>query len=411
MTEDTAAADRLLLRLLAGWVEGATLHELPPGSVAAAAFRQSVQRHRLDPLFSHILARVELTADWLAARNAFDEAYRRCLLHGVKRLNQALEIVRELEQHGVPAIALRGPFAGVSFYGDVGLRYFTDVDLLIHRRDKRTAWDLLRGKGFSLSNPVMTKGVYDRHHLQWPLANAQSGLQLDLHWALDHPYKLLRIDYDNLFAQSHRASREEGDWREAGPVHQVLLSCIHLMREQPFLTGDPAVPNVEAVVADCKLTLWAELALLVARHGPGLDWGDVVGMARRWRVAHSLRLGLCGVRRLFGDRLPVAATACLESLRETQADASWAAPRSGTMPARLRGNFSFRRECVSGALRYLFPPADFFEGRNATDRSVQRISHLLRGMAMLCSYAGDALCCWCRSMAHPLATRRKRKTA
>src|ERR1041385_2527918 len=44
-------------------------------------------------------------------------------------------IVSALTAHGIPSISFKGPTLALMAYGDLGLRQFTDLDILIHRDD------------------------------------------------------------------------------------------------------------------------------------------------------------------------------------------------------------------------------------------------------------------------------------
>lgn len=96
----------------------------------------------------------------------------------------------------------------------VGTRYFLDIDLLVPKREREKAFQEAASSGFFLRSPLMPKGFCARHHLHWSLHKKESDTFCDLHWALDHPYKLFRIDYDAIFERAVEKECDGFTWRQ-----------------------------------------------------------------------------------------------------------------------------------------------------------------------------------------------------
>src|SRR2546426_10956064 len=60
-----------------------------------------------------------------------------------------LSLLELFEARGIPAVPFKGPVLAVQAYGDVALREFRDLDILVTHRDITRARELLLARGFS----------------------------------------------------------------------------------------------------------------------------------------------------------------------------------------------------------------------------------------------------------------------
>jgi hypothetical protein len=183
------------------------------------------------------------------------------------------------------------------------------------------------------------------------------------------------------------------------PVHDLLLSCAHLARERP--PGSRADPGIGAIARGRELRLWLDIALLLKSSSGRLDWEETVSTATAWCMRPALGVALVGVRQLFDMALPEDVLARLAASGDASPAGGCAAAEKGRrVPVRLRGSFSFERARMQGAIRYLFPPADFFGAGGAVKRVAQRAGHFVCGVLRLGTYMTDAACCWLLDWRH-----------
>lgn len=62
---------------------------------------------------------------------------------------ELVRVLRLFEEQNIPAIPYKGPALALSIYGDTALRQFSDLDLLIQRKDVVRASDVLRTHGYT----------------------------------------------------------------------------------------------------------------------------------------------------------------------------------------------------------------------------------------------------------------------
>ena len=278
-------------------------------------------RHRLEPLLFA----------W-GVSEAGRDAYLHGLVRGEKALREALRAVQALEDVGIPALPMRGPFAGHRWHGDVGRRWFTDVDVLVPRPALVRAREVMDRLGYQPRQPGMPDAFYRAVHLHYPLIQPERGLLLDLHWAVDHPFVPHRIAYDDLFAQAQVVSMGGVRWRVPAPEHEALLQVAHLEKE---CVEPGSAPWARAAAVGQLLGL-LDLSLMLARLDSRADARPLNAVAKTWGLEEATNSWCSGARSpepwLDGPR----AASSISSLETA-------------------GGFRWRR--WTDAQRYLIPPA------------------------------------------------------
>jgi hypothetical protein len=112
-------------------------------------------------------------------------------------LRRALvDAVRALGEQGIETIVLKGMVYEERYYGRIGSRPTSDLDVLIHPRHRRASFAALQAAGWT---PVAAAPGFDEddyHEVEW----TRDGVYLDLHFALA-PLPRCAIDYDAVWAE------------------------------------------------------------------------------------------------------------------------------------------------------------------------------------------------------------------
>jgi hypothetical protein len=95
-------------------------------------------------------------------------------------------ITRLFQEHRIPVLAYKGPTVAMVSYGNLALRQYQDIDLLIRSEDVRNAVGLLTRCGFEIEpfscQPENAKQVSRNHVIA--LAAPHKSYFVDLHWRL-----------------------------------------------------------------------------------------------------------------------------------------------------------------------------------------------------------------------------------
>jgi Uncharacterised nucleotidyltransferase len=151
--------------------------------------------------------------------------------HTVRSFHLAAEMVRIcglLENHGVRALAFKGPALAAAVYGDPALRQFSDIDLLVRHQDLSTTLSLLSRSGFQTKAPLQK--LHGGFSNSWEATLVRPGglFDIDLHWRLSPAYFPFTPEGDELWARAIEV--EIGTCNSVWtlcPEDLILFLCAH----------------------------------------------------------------------------------------------------------------------------------------------------------------------------------------
>jgi hypothetical protein len=201
-----------------------------------------------------------------------------------------LKLVDLFEAHDIPVIPLKGPVLAASIYGDIALRQFGDLDVLVHEQDVTRAKDLLRSQGYQprgqRTSTQEAASLQVGFHNQF--VSHDNKVLIELHWRLIDWRFSVPFDLDRLWERLEPVSLADTMVHSFSPEDLLLFLCVHGSK-----------PNHHWG----QLGRICDVAELVHVH-QGLDWEQVVAQAGRLGSERRLLLGLLLTRDLLGIVLP-----------------------------------------------------------------------------------------------------------
>lgn len=142
------------------------------------------ERHCVLPLVHRTLCNL---GDSIAPRAVFSRlahTYVASAAHSLRLTGELLRLLDLLETHGIPVVPFKGPVLADLLYGNVSLRQFADLDILIQEKDFIRARQLLMTDGYRPEFELKSKA--EQEHLRFEHAlqfrKPASGFVLELHW-------------------------------------------------------------------------------------------------------------------------------------------------------------------------------------------------------------------------------------
>jgi putative nucleotidyltransferase-like protein len=139
---------------------------------------------------------------------------------------EMLRLCRLLEKHDVHALALKGPALAAGSYGDLTLRQFTDLDLLVSQNDLSATFAALAGEGFRTRMPLR---IASKRSSGWEMTFARESdlFALDLHWRLLPRYFPFAPEGSELWERAVEVDLGPGRVSTLGPEDLMLFLCAH----------------------------------------------------------------------------------------------------------------------------------------------------------------------------------------
>ncbi len=211
-------------------------------------------------------------------------------------------VLEDFEEHGIAAIPYKGPALALQVYGDLKLRSFVDLDLLVRRGDATRAGAVLTGRGYRphLDLSPAQESLLSRSECDRVYFREGRNIMLELHWAVAPPFFSVGVETEAVLADCARA---EMCSREVGvPSSEMLLLLLCVNGTKDLWTALEPVCSVNELV----------------RRYPGLDWGRVITLGRRAGALRMLHVGLLLAHQIFDLPLPEKILASIDTDRRVK---------------------------------------------------------------------------------------------
>jgi hypothetical protein len=304
---------------------------------------QLARRHAVIPLLYLQLKREGadlIPAPYLAKlKLQYKENYARNIILTAE-LSRVIELFRAA---GIESLPYKGPALALFAYGDLGLRRFVDLDVIVRKSDVPRARKLLLAEGYSLTRPLTPTQqdllLRTQHNLQF--ARDERRVLLELHWEIA-PHLFASSVQENELWQNLTTITINGHEIKALAAEDLLFSlCVHGSRHLWERLG------------------WiCDVAEIIARRQ--LNWDALRRKATQADSKRMFLLGLYLAQKLLQANLPIeveqrcAADARLESLAANIIEQLFNGPTH--VPATSREIFKYNlgvRTSMSARARYL----------------------------------------------------------
>lgn len=261
------------------------IHSLLKNGIDWAYLLQIAQTHRMTPFLYKALQAIPpstMPTPVLAKlENDFHIHTRRNLILTAKLLH----ILRLCERQGIQAVPFRGPALAAALYGDLALRLYGDLDILVRKQDVLRTTQLLVSSGFRPFFPLPEKdeAIFRRGEHAFILEPGR--ILVDLHWA----------DGRRFFSSPY----VDHLWDRLEPVTIGGRSVLGFSREDLFihLCAHGSKHNWQ------RLDWISDIAQFTSLHRE-LDWPGLMEKAGSLGIKRMVVLGLSLARDFFGADLP-----------------------------------------------------------------------------------------------------------
>jgi len=249
---------------------------------------QTAHRHAVLPLVHRRL--VEAGAERPELRGRAN----RVAFQNLRLSAELTALAREFEGRGIPMLAWKGPALAMLALGDVSLRQFGDLDLVVFPEDHERAGKALRAHGYR-PDTVPSSDRFRallRRDWHWGYTAPGTGTHVELHWRFSPGPSDLGLGLKEVWERREVVKVGGGTVASPGSEDLLLLLTDHGARHA-----------------------WERLGWIVdvARLAsiPTLDWVAVLARARVIGAERMLLLGLTIAHQLLGAEIqPAAAERC-----------------------------------------------------------------------------------------------------
>ncbi|MEO7520662.1 MAG: nucleotidyltransferase family protein [Gemmatimonas sp.] len=241
------------------------------------------QLHAVASAPEHVQRDLARAASQVAARN-------------LQLTGELISIARTFGSAGIDMLPVKGPVLAQYVYGDVGLRVFGDLDIVVRERDLSSALELLALRGYDLPHRGMSRrnAAHAATFGHFSARRADIGLTVEVHPQLVDPRFGFRVRNDDLFNRAEFITIADQRMRTLSRQDLLLYLCIHGSKH--------AFSRIEWVVA---------IGILMQQGG--FEFAGLLDSATRVGGARRLLLGMLLANRLCGAPLTDQARRAIEA--------------------------------------------------------------------------------------------------
>ncbi|MEA5619910.1 nucleotidyltransferase family protein [Cronbergia sp. UHCC 0137] len=230
-------------------------------------------------------------------------------MNGLNNLSQTRELLRiltQLEKAGIEAIAFKGPALAASAYGNVTLRQFNDLDILVRRQDFWTAKAVLISQGYhsnhseeaeidevertlqiSLSDKTPEAAMFNAR-FEPSLLHSNPQRSIDLHWGIPPRRAWNSNHYDRLWEYRQPMTLMGQSITTFIPEIGLIIQSVNLAKDHGILRSLKQICDVAQVI----------------QAYPDLDWHLTLQISSELRCEKLFLLGIYITQNVLNISVP-----------------------------------------------------------------------------------------------------------
>ncbi len=207
---------------------------------------------------------------------------------------ELLRLMKLFNENAIPIAAFKGPVLADLVYGDIALREFSDLDIIIQEADLSKAEDILTARGYQADfGDRDFRSAFVSYQGQYAFRNSKTGISVDLHWRLASkgvafPPKLVEIWSREIWPRLEQVTIAGRTVPTLSRVDLVLFMAAHGTKE------------------GWRSLIWVcDFAELLHKYQE-IDWVGVLDRAHRSHSSRPLLLAITLASTLLDAPAPVA---------------------------------------------------------------------------------------------------------
>lgn len=201
---------------------------------------------------------------------------------------ELVKLLHLFQTHEIPALPFKGPILTSVAYGNLSLRTFEDLDILIQKQDLERAYQVLGSQNYKRKRVSENEEVSNPQHSKYHTFVGGNGLvNIDLQWMIAGSHFSFSLDHRQWWERLQVVSLNGSMVPSLPPEESLLILCVH---------GSKHIWE--------RLMWICDVAEVVRTYGRTMDWSHLLEEAHRLDCQRMLFLGLILAKDLLGTDLP-----------------------------------------------------------------------------------------------------------
>jgi Uncharacterised nucleotidyltransferase len=209
--------------------------------------------------------------------------------HSLLLTRELIKTFKLFHDHGIAAVPYKGPVLAASVYGDVSLREYGDIDIVVRQKDILVAEQLLLDQGYvpkdAMTEVEKAAFLQSKHEHNFTFIHSVSDIMLELHWRITPRFTSL-IEPKHFWQNLEPATLAGAPYLNLSLADWLPILCVHGSRHRWE-----------------RLTWLCDIAEIMRSH-PDLNWAAVIERSQVLVCRRMLFLGILLAHYVLDAPLP-----------------------------------------------------------------------------------------------------------
>lgn len=203
---------------------------------------------------------------------------------------ELIRIMKLLEENNIKALSFKGPTLSQMAYGDITLRQYSDLDVLVDEMDLYQAAELIVAQNYEPMGSIEFLKNPAKLHVEknYEFYGRKNGIKVEIHWRLINSSFLKKFkDYDVF--ETYQETK----------INQTTIPTLDTKILLLYLCNHGASHMWE------RIEWIVDIDRLIKAEETSWDWDEILNLASTLQSKTSLLLGLSLSKKLFNTSLPL----------------------------------------------------------------------------------------------------------
>jgi hypothetical protein len=209
--------------------------------------------------------------------NQLKASYNAIACWNLSLTGELLKLLSLFRERGIRALPLKGPALAASAYGNLSLRQFCDLDILVPKEDMLKAKEVLMMHGYhpKLDLTAGEETAYLESHHDYKFVRSKDSVVVEIQWAITQWSFAFPFDFEDAWEHRQVISVAAASVPNLAPEILLLMLCVHGTKHRWE-----------------QLKWICDIAQIVDTYREQLDWNRLMDQACTLGGERMLLLGL-----------------------------------------------------------------------------------------------------------------------
>ncbi|MEZ5428369.1 MAG: nucleotidyltransferase family protein [Pyrinomonadaceae bacterium] len=250
---------------------------------------QTAEDHRVIPLIFDRFRTLKSDRIPEDVFGRFQNRFREIAGYNFARTTQLIKLIEPLQKGGFPVLAYKGMALAALAYGEVTLRQFTDIDLLVRKRDFPAIKELLAGIDcrpvWDLS--AKQEKAFLKYYYEYPFFYGDANTLVEVHWDFVESFFTFDFDTEPLWDRVSTVRLYGREIPTLSPADYLIVLCSHASKH--FWGRLSWICDIDRLIVNTRI-----------------DWDEAERLASETGSFRMLLLGAYLSREILRTTLPAA---------------------------------------------------------------------------------------------------------